>query len=71
MGFIVDRVAAVVEFTSQEILKGAGPYRAREQVFADGCGDIIDLKAGFVAGGQQMMGRLDAASDNPISRART
>ncbi|MBB1090392.1 hypothetical protein HUU61_03740 [Rhodopseudomonas palustris] len=52
---VVDSVFAVVEFTGQKVLESAGPYRAHEQVLADGRDDIVDLKAGFVAGEYQMV----------------
>ena len=48
---VVDCVFSVVEFTGQEIFEGTSPDRAHEQVFANGRDDIIDLKAGFLAGG--------------------
>src|SRR5882757_7653423 len=51
---VVDCVFSVVEFTGQEIFEGASPYRAREQVFANGCDDIFALEAGFLAGWHQM-----------------
>lgn len=52
---VVDRVLPVIEFAGEEVLEGASPYSAHEQVFAHYCNDLVHLEAGFVADGQDMV----------------
>src|SRR6185369_1512514 len=47
---VVDDIAAVVELPRQQVLEGAGPDRAHEQILAEGRDDLVGLEAGLVAG---------------------
>ncbi|WP_247507528.1 hypothetical protein [Bradyrhizobium sp. 1] len=51
---VIGRVLAV-EFTGQEVLESAGPHHVHEQIFADGRSDLLDLDAGFFAGGGKVI----------------